>query len=139
VGRFEGGYLALADDAELHIDPRQWTVAIRMRDTAGGWRYPILGSYGGDWQVSFALRALDGRAKPMTDRNLRGGEVPTVYSWMFTPGGPRAVPGSSALLELVWGAQEPNAARVERIKNGQPERTWPNPLQQDVLNAVMKP
>lgn len=139
VARIDGGYLALADDAQLKIDPRRWTVAIRMRDPEGSWRYPILGSYGSDRQASIALRAVDGSKEPMTDRTFTGGEVPTIYSWMFRPGGPRSVPGSTSLLELVWGAREPSAARVRRIRDMQPGRTWPNPLQQDVLNAVMKP
>ncbi len=97
VARFEGGYLALSNDAELKINPKHWTVAIRMRDPAGTWRYPILGSYGSDQQVSFALRAVDGSNKPFTDRNRGGGEVPTIYSWMFRPGGPRPVAGSPSL------------------------------------------
>lgn len=139
AARFEGGHLALSDDAALKINPERWAIAIRMRDPEGIWRYPILGSYGDDKRVSFALRAVDGLAKPMTDRNLGGGEGPTIYAWMFRQGGPRSVPGDAGLLEAVWGAEEANASRVERICNGQPEATWPNPLQQDVLNAVMKP
>ena len=31
----EGGYLALDSDAELDVNPKQWTLAIRMRDPAG--------------------------------------------------------------------------------------------------------
>ena len=139
AARFEGGYLALANDAELRINPKQWTIAIRMRDPEGKWRYPVLGSYGDDKRVSFALHAVDGSKKPLTDRNLGGGEVPAIYSWMFKPGGPRSVAGGSSLVELVWGAQEPNAARFSRIKNLQREEAWPNPLQQNVFNAVMKP
>ena len=139
TARFQDGYLALADDAELKVNPKQWTVAIRMLDPQGTWQYPILGSYGGEKTVSFALRAVDGTKKPLVDRNLRGGEVPMIYSWMFKAGGPRSVYGSSSLLELVWGAEQPNAARIDRIRAMQPERTWPNPLQQNVVNAVMKP
>lgn len=139
AARFEGGYLALANDADLKVNPGRWTVAIRMRDPQGTWRYPILGSYGSEKEVSFALQAVDGSKKPFADRNLGGGDVPTIYSWMFKPGAPRSVPGNSSLLELVWGAQEPNAARIERIRGMQPEQSWPNPLQQDVLNGVMKP
>jgi len=139
VARFEGGYLALASDADLNVNPKQWTAAIRMRDPQGTWRYPILGSYGSDRQVSFAVHAVDGSEKPYLDRNYVGGKVPTIYSWMFKPGGPRSVAGSSSLLELVWGAQELNAARIELIRRMQPEQCQPNPLQQDVVNGVMKP
>jgi hypothetical protein len=89
AARFEGGYLALAHDGELKVNPREWTVAIRMRDPEGTWRYPILGSYGSDKQVSFALHAVDGSKKPFTDRSRGGGGLPTVYSWMFKPAGPR--------------------------------------------------
>jgi len=140
AAEFEGGYLALADDAVLKIIREQFTIAIRMRDTEGTWLYPILGSYGSDKEVSIALRAVDGAKMPFTDRHIRGHEVPTIYAWMFRPGGPRSVPGCSSILELVWGAQEPNAARVNGLRTlQQPELHWPNPLQQDVLNAVMKP
>lgn len=139
VARLENGYLALANDEHLKVNPKQWTLAIRMRDPQGMWRYPILGNYGSDKEASFALRAVDGTKKPLVDRNLGGGEVPTIYSWMFKPGGPRSISGSSSLLELVWGAEQPNAARVERIRDMQPEQTWPNPLEKGVVNAVMKP
>lgn len=138
VARLDGGHLALADDAELQFDPKRWAIAIRMRDPEGSWRYPILGSYGSDRQASVALRAVDGAKQPMTDRNYVGGEVATVHSWMFRHGGPRSVPGNQAFLEVVWGASEPNAARVQRIRDLQPEATWPNPLQQDIFNGMMK-
>lgn len=139
VARFDGGHLALADDADLRLNPGQWAIAIRMRDPEGSWRYPILGSYGSDKQVSVALRAVDGARQPMIDRNYVGGEVATIHAWMFRPGGPRSVPGNQALLEVVWGASEPNAARVQRIRDLQPEATWPNPLQQDISSGVMRP
>ena len=138
VARFDGGYLSLVDDAGLKLRGDQWTIAIRVRDPEGTWLGPILGSYGSDPEVSFALRGVDGRAKPVSDRNLWGGEVPTTESFLFQPGGPRSVQGSPALLEAVWGAQKPNAARVANIRSGQPESSWPNPLQQDTLNAVMR-
>ncbi len=138
AARFQNGYLALIDDGELKINPKRWTIAIRIRDPEGKWRYPILGNYGDDKQVSFALRAVDGSKKPFSDRNYVGGGAPTIYSWMFRTGGPRSVLGSPSLLELVWGAQKPNSARVERIER-QRKQNWPNPLQQDVFNAVMKP
>lgn len=137
VARIEGGYLALANDDHLKIKPRQWAVAIRMRDPRGTWRYPILGSYGGDKGVSFALRAVDIASKPMSDRNRAGSHTPTVESWLVAPGGPRSVSGSS-LLEAVWGAREPDAARVKHIRDLQPEASRPNPLEQDVMNAVMR-
>ncbi len=139
VARFDGGHLALADDADLRLNPGRWAIAIRMRDPEGSWRYPILGSYGSDKQVSVALRAVDGARQPMIDRNYVGGEVATIHAWMFRPGGPRSVPGNQALLEVVWGASEPNAARVQRIRDLQPEATWPNPLQQDISSGVMRP
>lgn len=137
VARFRGGFLALSKDDELKINPKQWTMAVRMRDPQGTWRYPILGNYGSEREVCFALHAVDGRKKPLVDRNLSGGEVPTIYSWLFRAGGPRSVYGSNSLVEIVWGAAQPNAARVERIRQMQPERTWPNPLELDVVNGVM--
>lgn len=142
VAELKGGYLALKDDAALRINPKQWTITIRMKDPSGLWDYPILGSYGSDKTVSIALRALDGRTKPMFDRNHIGGWHRTIYYWLFTPSHQRKVPGSTSLIELVWGAKEPNAPRVEllqrQVDRGGPE-VWPNPLQQNVLNAVMKP
>ncbi|MFA7006690.1 MAG: LamG-like jellyroll fold domain-containing protein, partial [Verrucomicrobiia bacterium] len=137
AARFEGGYLALADDAQLKINPKQWTIAIRMRDPQGAWCYPILGSYGSDKTVSMALRAVDLASKPMEDRNYVVSPVPTVESWFAASDGPRAVSGSS-LIEAVWGAKEPNAARVKRIRDFQPATTPLNQLKQDVLNGVMR-
>lgn len=136
AARFDGGYLALASDAGFAINPGQWTIAIRVRDPQGVWRYPLLGSYGGDQSVSVALRAVAIASKPMLDRNYLGHPVPTVESW-FAPGGPRAVPGST-LIEAVWGAKEPNAARVKHIRDLQPATARPNPLEQDVLNGVQR-
>ena len=137
AAQFDGGYLALANDEGLAVNPRQWTVAIRMRDPQGAWRYPILGSYGSDKTVSLALRAVDIASKPMTDRNYVGSPLPTVEAWLSASGGPRAVPGAS-LIEAVWGAKKPDDARMNTIKRSQPKDTWPNPLEQDVMNAVMR-
>jgi hypothetical protein len=139
VARMNGGYLSIANDADFAIGDGPFSIAVRLRDPEGLWRYPILGSYGSDREVSVALHAVDGAGKPMVDRHYVGGECPTIYSWMFEPNGPRSVPGTTSLIELVWGAQEPDAQRVQRIRSLQPEATWPNPLQQDVFNAVMKP
>ena len=133
-----GGYLAPADDAELTINPKQWTVAVRLRDTEGKWLHPILGSYGSDKQVSFALRGRDARSMPMTDRNLRGGELPTVESWFVHPDGPRTVHGPSAMVEVLWGATRPDETRLQNILRNHPEAVRPNPLFNDVTNAVMR-
>ncbi len=35
----DGGYLSLANDTDLKINPEQWAVAIRMRDPNGTWRW----------------------------------------------------------------------------------------------------
>ena len=139
AAEFQGGYLALANDAGLKINPKQWTVAIRLRDPQGKWRYPILGSYGSEREVSFALRAVDGAAKPFNDQRYRGGRLPTIYSWMFQQDGPRSVPGSTSLLEVLWGASQPNAARLGRLPATPPAATEHNLLRQDVANAVMRP
>jgi hypothetical protein len=137
VARFEGGYLALANDAAFAINPKQWTMAVRMRDPHGTWRYPILGSYGDEKCVCVSLRAVDIASKPMEDRNYLGHALPTVEAWLACRAGPRTVPGTS-LIEAVWGAKEPDAARVNTIRRLQPKETWPNPLEQDVANAVMR-
>jgi hypothetical protein len=137
VAQFDGGYLELAHDAELAIEPRQWTIAIRLRDPLGKWQYPILGSYGDDKSVSIALRAVDLASKPMEDRNYLGHPLPTIEAWLVNPSGPRAVTGSS-LIEAVWGAKEVDGPRARTIRNLQPKDTWPNPLEQDVMNAVMR-
>jgi len=138
AARFEGGYLAPAGDAELTINPKQWTVAVRLRDTKGEWLHPILGSYGSDQQVSFALRGRDARSMPMTDRNLWGNQLSTAESWVLHPDGPRTVHGHSAVIEALWGAKKPDPARLERVKSGHPEEKRPNPLFNDVSNAVMR-
>lgn len=137
AARFEGGYLALADDPRFALDPKQWTIAIRLRDPQGAWRYPILGSYGSDKSVSVALRAVDIASKPMWDRNLRGDGLPTVESWFAADDGPRCVPGSS-LIEAVWGAKQPDPARLKRIPGLQSPETQPSPLARDVLHGVMR-
>ena len=137
AAKFEGGYLALANDTGFAVNPNQWTIAIRMRDPQGTWRYPILGSYGSDKTVSVTIRAVDIASKPMEDRHYRGGLVPTVESWFVASDGPRSVPGAT-LLEAVWGAKVPDAARVQRIRDLQPASTKPNPLEQDVANGVMR-
>ncbi len=137
AARFEGGHLALAKDSALNMSPKQWTVAIRMRDPQGTWRYPILGSYGDDKSVSVALRAVDVASRPMEDRNYVGHPLQTIEAWLSASCGPRAVPGRS-LIEAVWGAKEPDAPRVNRIRQLQQKEAWPNPLEQDVMNAVMR-
>lgn len=137
AAKFEGGYLTLVKDGEFTIEPRHWTIAIRMRDPQGIWRYPILGSYGDDTTVSVSLRAVDVASKPMEDRNYVGGALPTIEAWLVHRGGPRAVPGRS-LIEAVWGAREPDAPRMRTIRSLQPPETWPNPLERDVMNGVMR-
>jgi sucrose-6-phosphate hydrolase SacC (GH32 family) len=137
AARFDGGYLALANDAALSLPAQQWTIAIRMRDPQGTWRYPILGNYGSDTSVSVALRAVDIASKPQSDRNYAGSPAPSVESWFAAPGGPREVPGTS-LIEVVWGAREPDPARVKRIRQFQPDTAQPNQLRQDVLSGVMR-
>lgn len=137
AAQVDGGYLTLADDKSLAINPKQWTMAIRMRDPQGVWRYPILGSDGGDKTVSMAVRAVEIASKPMQDRNYVGGTLPTIESWLAKPAGSRSVPGTS-LVEAVWGAKEVDAARMNTIRRLQPKETWPNPLEQDVANAVMR-
>ncbi|MBC8869389.1 MAG: hypothetical protein H8E44_08225 [Planctomycetes bacterium] len=139
VARLQGGHLTLTNDAELNINPQQWSIAVRACDPIGGWQGTILGDTGNDRQVSISLRGVDARHKPMTDRNLRGGELSTAYAWLINPNGPRSVTGNTALLELVWGAQQADEARLNRLRDMQNEKNWPNPLQQDVVNAVMKP
>ncbi len=134
VARFAGGRLIV----DPKLDPKHWTLAIRLRVPSGIWSGTLLGDAGDDKTVGVALRVVDGKKKPMTDRAFRGTQVSTVASWLFQPGGPRSVPGSSAAVELLWGAREPDSARLNRIHDLQPRETWPNPLQQDVLNAVMK-
>lgn len=137
AAQFQGGYLQLANDAGLALNPKQWTIAIRLRDPQGAWNYPILGSYGSDQQVSIALRAVALASKPKSDRNRAGSPVSAVESWFAAPNGPRSVPGKS-LLEAVWGARAPDAARVMRISDLQPKENQPNQLQQDTLNGVMR-
>jgi len=138
AARFDGGYISLTKDRDLDINAAQWTVAVRIKDPEGTWDFPILGSYGSDKDVSIALRSLDARSKPMTDRDYLGREVSTSASWLVHPDGPRTVHGHSSLIEAVWGAKESAPSRVARIKRLQSEEVRPNPLSQDVMNAVMR-
>ena len=137
AARFDGGYLSLPDDAALHLNPAQWTMAIRLRDPQGTWSYPILGSYGDEKAVSVALRAVDLASRPMETRNYVGHPLQTTEAWLAQQAGPRGVPGSS-LIEAVWGAKEPDGPRVNTLRLRQPKEAWPNPLEQDVMNAVMR-
>jgi len=142
VAAFNGGYLTLDGDRTLNVNPKQWTVAIRMRDPQGAWRYPILGSYDSDQRVSVALRAVDIATKPMLDRSESGGKNGTVEAWLAAVRGPRSVTGTS-LIEAVWGAKNPDSTRVDMIKKNQisklpAEEVWPNPLERDVMNGVMR-
>ncbi|MEN6663601.1 MAG: LamG-like jellyroll fold domain-containing protein [Phycisphaerae bacterium] len=134
AARIRGGRLSLAGDAAMQFGRSAFAVAIRMKDLDGAWLHPILGSDGGDAQVSLSLRALDGRTMPMQDRNLFGVRS-TIYAWMFKPGLPRSIDGCQSLLEVIWGADEVNAARRD-IQLRFPERDYP--LLEDIQNAVMK-
>jgi hypothetical protein len=138
AARFDGGFLSLADRAEPRFNHETWTIAIRLRDQDGSWQAPILGSYGSDQQVSFALRARNALDMPMSDRNLVGGEVPTVESWWVQPNGPRTVPNGSQVIEAVWGAQESDKPRLRTVEQNHPQEIRPNPLYRDVANAVMR-
>jgi len=137
AARFAGGYLGLANDAQFVLGQGPCAVAIRLRDPDGTWQYPILGSYGSGREVSLALRAVDGRRQPMQDRQLWGGPLSTIDAWMFKPGGPRAVAGSPALLEALWGAQEANPARLGQVQAA--AKSDPRcPLVADTQDAVMR-
>lgn len=138
AARLEGGYLALPGEGRLAMPEGAWTISLRLADPSGAWLGPILGSYGSDREVSFALRGVDGRAKPMRDHSIHAGDIPTVESWLFRPGGPRSIEGSTALLEAVWGASEPNPARVALLGDLGSEANRTAPLPQDILNAVQR-
>ena len=133
-----GGYLKLADDGALEMNPKERTLAIRLRDSHGSWLHPILGSYGSDQQVSLALRGRDAKAMPMADRNLWGNELATVESWFVHPDGPRTVHGHSGMIEALWGATAPDGPRLRTVQQNHPEAIRPNPLFDDVSNAVMR-
>ena len=132
AARFSGGYLSFADDPRFAITGGPFTVAIRMRDTAGKWEYPILGSYGSDREVSVALRALDGR------RLGKEAGSASIYAWMFRDDGPRSVRGCQSLLEAIWGAEEPNVSRLDRFPPSRDPDAGPRTLAADVRSAVMR-
>jgi hypothetical protein len=137
AARFAGGYLGLANEAEFALGDGPCTLAVRLRDPAGTWLYPILGSSGSTRAVSLALRGVDGRLQPMEDRQLWGGAVSTPNAWMFKPDGPRSVSGNPALLEVLWGAQEANPARLQQVQSIAKDQT-PWPLLEDTRAAVMR-
>ncbi len=135
-----GGYLELANDKALKIDPRHFTLAIRLRDASGAWLHPILGSYGSDKQVTLALRGRDARAMPMASHDTFTPSKPTrtIESWLVYPDGPRSVHGHSGMIEALWGATEPDGSRLRTVQRKHPEAVRPNPLFNDVSNAVMR-
>ena len=96
VAQFDGGYLGLVDDAGFAMNPKPWSIAIRLRDPQGTWRYPILGSYSDDKAVSLALRAAEIASRPMEDRNYVGQSLPTIEAWLACPNGPRPSSGKSS-------------------------------------------
>ena len=138
---FEGGYLTVkANNGILNVPGQTMTFAIRLCDPEGKWQYPIFGSYGNTKQVSFFLHSVDGTNMPRFDRNFVGHEVPTVYSWMFgSDNGPRSIHGSKSLIEFIWGAKQPDTARMEIIKRAvQDAGTDDFPLCHDIQNAVQR-
>ena len=132
VARLSGGHLGLSRDAELALGGRPFTVAIRMRDTKGTWQYPILGSYGSDREVSLALRALDGR-------QVKAKSGPrSIHAWLFRDDGPRSIRGRQSMLEVVWGAEKPNEARVLYTPSSQDPNAAQRTLAADIRDAVMR-
>lgn len=136
AAQFNGGYLQLSDDKGFEFPQGQFSIAIRMRDPSGKWRYPILGSYGSENKVSLALRAIDGSSMPFESRNKGGAPVSTIYSWMFGTKGPRSIKGSSSLLQVMWGADKPDPWYVNRVKKQ--GSTPDNLLRSDVINGTMR-
>ena len=101
---FNGGYLSAGQgvDGELNLTGKQMTICIRLRDASGNWNSPLFGKYGGDDEASYHLYCVDGNSKPF----YGAGEAPTPFYYMFgEEDGPRAVQGSKAVLEFVWGTE----------------------------------
>ena len=83
--------------------------------------------------MSFFLEGTDGAAKPFTIRHGENAHH-TPYRDLFgTPGGPRAVSGSTALLEFTWGTT-PHAGIVAALQ----ERSCGEPLLGEARNGIMK-
>ncbi|MBN2451240.1 MAG: hypothetical protein JXR77_12675 [Lentisphaeria bacterium] len=134
VARFAGGYLGLAEKATLGLGSEAFSMVLRLRDPEGTWLGPILGSYGSDRQVSVALRLEDGR---QLAARAAAGPAP-VAQWLFREGGPRSVYGHPGWFEVVWGAQQPNPARLARFAPARDPNAVPRTLAGDIRNAVMR-
>lgn len=142
AARFDGGYLAIAPgDGVLNVPGQAMTVALRLRNPEGKWDGPIFGSYGAKANASYYLHAVDGRKMPMSDRTLFGGEVPTIYAWMFgSENGPRSIRDNKALLEFIWGAAESDAPRLNTMRSvaAKTPAVEQSPLYDDVTHALMR-
>jgi len=134
---FDGGHLVIgAGDDVLDVRGRAFTLSLRVRDPQGRWNYPLFGSYGDKTQVGCFLRAVDGTTLPMTDRHQKNREVPTVARWLFgTPDGPKAIRGSQSFLEFIWGAAQPDAARLQKLGK---IANKDFPLYDDVSHGLMR-
>jgi len=69
---FEGGWLSAGQgiDDELNLKGRCLTIALRLRDPSGQWRYPIFSKYGGHAQLVYNVFATD-----IDGRRVIGGEL----------------------------------------------------------------
>ena len=130
---FAGGYLEIPLAGLPRLTGAGMSLCMRLYDRDGAWHAPLFGSYGADDEVSFFLEGTDGAAKPFTIRHGENAHH-TPYRDLFgTPGGPRAVSGSTALLEFTWGTT-PHAGIVAALQ----ERSCGEPLLGEARNGIMK-
>ena len=130
---FAGGYLEIPLAGLPRLTGAGMSLCMRLCDRDGTWHAPLFGSYGADDTVSFFLEGTDGAAKPFTIRHGENAHH-TPYRDLFgTPGGPRAVSGSTALLEFTWGTT-PHAGIVAALQ----ERSCGEPLLGEARNGIMK-
>ena len=107
AAEFRGGYLSAEQGAngKLNLSGNAMSMCIRLRDPSGTWDGPLFGKYGGDDQGSYHLYAIDGALKPFEGITREGRKVQTPYNDLFaSEAGPKAIDGTKALIEFVWGA-----------------------------------
>ena len=134
------GSIRVTPSANVNREHETFSLYVRLRDPRGKWDYPILGRYGGDEQVSFFMRAVDGRQKPQENINLGGGRLPSIAAMLFSEeDGVDFIGGHKSMIEFVIGlprAPEFYRNRQTSAKNKAGVET--DHLLEDARNGVMR-
>ena len=133
---FNGGYLSAGQgaDGELNLTGQEMTMCIRLCDPSGAWDAPLFGKYGGDDRASYHLYCIDGGSKPFHGVVFQGRKAHTPYYDLFgDEGGPKAIQGTTAMVEFVWGTTP-----RQDIIDGLVRQGCGDPLLEEARKGVMK-